>query len=43
MRQGSHLLSAVTGANAIAVVRDGDGLGVGQTVPGMFLGPDARG
>jgi molybdenum cofactor synthesis domain-containing protein len=40
MRQGSHLLSAVTGANAIAMVPDGDGLDIGQTVKGMFLGPD---
>lgn len=36
-RQGSHLLSAIAGANAIAVVPDGDGFDVGQIVPAMLL------
>lgn len=40
-RQGSHLLSAVTSANALAVVGDGDGLDVGDEVDVMILDPDA--
>jgi molybdopterin biosynthesis enzyme len=40
MAMGSHLLSAVTGANALAVVPDGEGLDVGQTVQGFILGPE---
>jgi molybdenum cofactor synthesis domain-containing protein len=37
MRQGSHLVSAVAGANAIAMVPDGDGLEGGATVRIMML------
>lgn len=40
-RQGSHLLSAVTGANALAVVQDGDGLDVGDEVDVLILDLDA--
>jgi molybdenum cofactor synthesis domain-containing protein len=40
MALGSHLLNAVTGANAIAMVPDGDGLDVGETVQGLILGPE---
>jgi molybdenum cofactor synthesis domain-containing protein len=36
-RQGSHLVWAMTGANGLALVSDGDGLAVGLTVPVMFL------
>jgi len=36
-RQASHLLSAITGANAIAMVPDGDGLDVGEMVAAMIL------
>jgi molybdenum cofactor synthesis domain-containing protein len=36
---GSHLLSAAAGANAIAMVPDGDGLEAGATVQGLLLGP----
>ena len=40
-RQGSHLLSAVAGANALAVVGDGEGLAAGDEVAVMVLDPDA--
>lgn len=40
MRQGSHLLSAVTGANALVMVPDGEGLRAGQSVAGIMLDPD---
>ncbi len=36
-RLGSHLLNAIAGANAIAMVPDGEGLGVGQEVMAMLL------
>jgi molybdenum cofactor synthesis domain-containing protein len=36
-RQGSHLLNAITEANALAIVPDGEGLDVGQMVPTMIL------
>jgi len=36
-RQASHLLSAITETNAIAMVPDGEGLDVGQMVPAMIL------
>jgi len=36
-RQASHLLRAITETNAVAMVPDGDGLDVGQMVPGMIL------
>jgi molybdenum cofactor synthesis domain-containing protein len=36
-RQGSHLVSAVAGANAIAMIPDGVGLGAGQSVRTMIL------
>ena len=36
-RQASHLLNAIIEANALAMVLDGDGLGVGQMVPAMIL------
>jgi molybdenum cofactor synthesis domain-containing protein len=36
-RLGSHLLNAVAGANAIAMVPDGDGLDEGQEVMAMVL------
>lgn len=36
-RQGSHLVWATTGANGLALVPDGEGLAVGQTVPVMIL------
>ncbi|MHB8378350.1 MAG: molybdopterin molybdotransferase MoeA [Acidimicrobiales bacterium] len=36
-RQASHLLSAITEANAIAMVPDGDGLDAGQMVPTIIL------
>ncbi|MGA7833633.1 MAG: gephyrin-like molybdotransferase Glp [Acidimicrobiales bacterium] len=38
-RQGSHLVSAVSGANGIAMVPDGDGYGVGDTVTTTVIGP----
>jgi molybdopterin molybdotransferase len=46
-RHGSHLLSAVADANALALVPDGDGLDVGDTVrvmvlDGAQLGADPR-
>jgi molybdenum cofactor synthesis domain-containing protein len=37
MRQGSHLVSAIAGANAIAMVPDGEGLDRGQNVQTMML------
>jgi molybdopterin biosynthesis enzyme len=37
MRQGSHLVSAIAGANAIAMVPDGEGLDRGQNVRTMML------
>jgi molybdopterin molybdotransferase len=40
LRQGSHLLSAVTRANALVMVPDGEGLRVGETVAGILLEPD---
>ncbi len=40
-RQGSHLLSAVAGANALAHLPDGDGLGAGDDVRVMILDPDS--
>ena len=36
-RQGSHLLNAITEANAIAFVPDGDGLDAGQEVTAMII------
>jgi molybdenum cofactor synthesis domain-containing protein len=36
---GSHLLSAVAGANAIAMVPDGDGLDAGESVRGLIISP----
>jgi molybdenum cofactor synthesis domain-containing protein len=36
-RLGSHLLNAIAGANAIAMVPDGDGLDEGQEVMAMIL------
>jgi molybdenum cofactor synthesis domain-containing protein len=36
-RQASHLLSAISQSNAIAMVPDGDGLEVGEMVPAMIL------
>jgi molybdopterin molybdotransferase len=36
-RQGSHLLSAVAGANALAMVPDGDGLEAGDIVRAILL------
>ena len=36
-RQGSHLLNAITEANALAIVPDGEGLDAGQMVPAMIL------
>jgi molybdenum cofactor synthesis domain-containing protein len=36
-RQGSHLLNAIAGANAIAMVPDGDGLESGQEVTAMII------
>lgn len=36
-RLGSHLLSAIADANAIAMVPDGDGLEIGQEVTAMIL------
>ncbi|HEV3188083.1 MAG TPA: gephyrin-like molybdotransferase Glp [Acidimicrobiales bacterium] len=36
-RQASHLLSAITVANAIAMVPDGDGLDVGEMVSAMII------
>lgn len=38
-RQGSHLLSAVASANALARLEDGEGAGRGDRVPVMVLGP----
>jgi molybdopterin molybdotransferase len=38
-RQGSHLLSAVASANALVVLDDGGGAGVGAEVPVLVLGP----
>jgi molybdopterin molybdotransferase len=40
MRQGSHLLSALTSANAMVMVPDGDGFKAGQNVQGILLQPD---
>jgi molybdopterin molybdotransferase len=42
-REGSHLLSAVAGANAVAWVPDGDGLARGQDVRVMVLDVEALG
>jgi molybdenum cofactor synthesis domain-containing protein len=39
-RLGSHLLHAITDANAIAMVPDGDGLDVGDEVMAMILDPE---
>lgn len=39
-RQASHLLHAIAACNALAVVEDGDGLDVGQTVRAMILEPN---
>jgi molybdopterin molybdotransferase len=36
-RLGSHLLHSIAGANAIAMVPDGDGLSAGQEVQGMII------
>jgi molybdenum cofactor synthesis domain-containing protein len=36
-RQGSHLLSAVANANALAMVPDGDGVGIGGSVNAILL------
>jgi molybdopterin molybdotransferase len=36
-RQASHLLHAITACNALAVIEDGDGLDVGETVRTMIL------
>ena len=36
-RQGSHLLNAITEANALAMVPDGEGLDAGEMVPAMIL------
>jgi molybdenum cofactor synthesis domain-containing protein len=36
-RHGSHLLNAIAGSNAIALVPDGDGLGAGDVVSVMIL------
>jgi molybdenum cofactor synthesis domain-containing protein len=38
-RQASHLLHAIATCNALAVVEDGDGLNVGETVRVMILEP----
>jgi len=38
-RQGSHLLAAVSGANALVVVPDGEGLAAGAVVPLLVLAP----
>jgi len=37
-RQGSHQLSAMAGANALAVLQDGDGVEVGDQVDVLLLG-----
>jgi len=37
-RQGSHLVSAIAGANAIAMVPDGDDLDIGETLRTIILG-----
>lgn len=42
-RQGSHLLSAISGANAIVMVPDGDGLDTGDIIRGMVLDADRSG
>jgi molybdopterin molybdotransferase len=39
LRQGSHLLSAVSLANGIALVPDGEGVGAGESVSVMVLDP----
>jgi molybdopterin molybdotransferase len=36
-RQGPHLLSAICGANVVAMLPDGDGLDIGEVVRGMVL------
>jgi len=36
-RQASHLLNAITDANAIAMVPDGDGLDTGDDVEVMII------
>jgi molybdopterin molybdotransferase len=36
-RQGSHLLNAVAGANALALVPDGEGIEIGETVSALLL------
>lgn len=36
-RHGSHLLNAIAGSNAIAMLADGDGLDAGDVVPIMIL------
>jgi molybdenum cofactor synthesis domain-containing protein len=37
-RQGSHLVSAIAGANAIAMIPDGSGFAIGETVRTIILG-----
>ena len=40
IRHGSHLLSAVAEANALAIVPEGDGLAAGDVVRAMILDAD---
>ena len=43
IRHGSHLLSAVAEANALAIVPEGDGLVAGDVVRAMILNADQLG
>jgi molybdenum cofactor synthesis domain-containing protein len=40
IRHGSHLLSAIADANALAIVPEGDGLAAGEVVRAMILSAD---
>jgi molybdopterin molybdotransferase len=42
-RQASHLLHAIAACNALAVIEDGDGLDVGETIRTMILEPSQLG
>ncbi len=41
VRPGSHLISAVAGANALVMVPDGDGFAIGDDVRAMIVNADA--
>ncbi len=43
VRPGSHLISAVAGANALIMVPDGDGFDAGDAVPAIIVNADSLG